>query len=140
MNMKAILLPASLLLFAASPALAHHSFAMFANNQVQTLEGTVKGFEWINPHAWIHLTVMGSTGKAEEWSFEMGGPGQLAARGWNKDSVKPGDKVMITFHPMRDGSQGGSEMSVKLANGTVLGGGPGANNPGGRGGRGAPPE
>ena len=122
MNHKAIPIAACLSLAAVSPAMAHHSFAMFDNGQVQTLDGTVKAVEWINPHSWIHIVALNSSGKAEEWAFEMGGPGQLAGQGWTRDSVKAGDKVAVTFHPMRDGSHGGSEMAVKLANGTVLGG------------------
>ena len=136
MKAKAIFLPASLWLLATMPALAHHSFAMFANDKVQSIQGTVKQLEWVNPHAWIHVTVVNGVGKPEDWAFEMGGPGQLAARGWTSTSVSPGDKITVTFHPMRDGSQGGSEMSVKLPDGRVLGGGPGAINTGGPGARG----
>lgn len=122
MRNRPILFASCLLLAAGAPALAHHSFAMFANDKVQTLDGTVKAFEWINPHSWIHIATINSAGKAEEWAFEMGGPGQLAGQGWTRNSVKVGDKISVTFHPMKDGSHGGSEMSVKLPSGTVLGG------------------
>jgi hypothetical protein len=122
MNLKAFLLAAGLTLTAMGSAAAHHSFAMFANDKVQSVDGTVKEFEWVNPHSWIHVMVLNRTGSPEEWAFEMGSPGQLAARGWTKDSVKVGDKVSVTFHPMKDGSHGGSQMSVRLANGAVMGG------------------
>jgi len=122
MGHKPIILAACLVLAAGAPALAHHSFAMFDNAKVMSLDGTVKALEWVNPHSWIHIATVNSAGKAEEWAFEMGGPGQLSGQGWTRNSVKVGDKITVTFHPMKDGSHGGSEMSVKLADGTVLGG------------------
>ena len=92
----------------AGPALAHHSFAMFDHEKTMTLSGTVKEFEWTNPHAWIHIVAMDEkTGKLVEWSFEMGSVGQVAAQGWKSDSVKPGDKITVQMHPLKDGSRGG---------------------------------
>jgi hypothetical protein len=61
------------------------------------------------------------SGQPMEWSFEMGSPGQLAARGMKPDSVKAGDKVTVRFHPMKDGTHGGQYMSVTLADGRVFG-------------------
>ncbi len=101
--------------------MAHHSFAMFANDKTMTLKGTVKEFEWTNPHAWMHLVVMNEAGKAEEWSFEMASPYQLISKGWKQDSVKVGDQITMVMHPMKDGSHAGSYMGVTLANGTILG-------------------
>jgi hypothetical protein len=54
----------------------------------------------------------------------MGSVGQLTSKGWSKDVVKPGDVITITAHPLKDGSHGGNQITVKLANGTVLGGQP----------------
>ena len=117
---------AALLLVETAPALAHHSFAMFDLNpaHVVTLTGTVKELEWINPHAWIHMVVL-KQGMPEDWSFEMASVGVLTGRGWKKDIVKPGDAVTLTAHPLKDGSRGGSEISVTLKDGTVLGDGTG---------------
>ena len=104
------------------PALAHHSFAMFDSDKTLTLAGTIKEFEWVNPHSWMHITVMDqASGQPVEWSFEMGSPGQLGARGMKPDSVRPGDKVTVRFHPMKDGSRGGQYMSATLADGRVFG-------------------
>src|ERR1700743_3796183 len=100
MKLKTIALAGCFLLSANFGASAHHSFAMFANDKTQTLEGTVKQFEWVNPHSWIHVVAVDDTGKSEEWAFEMGSPGQLASRGWTSASVKVGDKVTVVFHPM----------------------------------------
>jgi len=116
----------------ATPALAHHSFAMFDSDKTVTLAGTVKEFEWTNPHSWIRITALdAASGQAGEWAFEMGSPGQLGARGMKPDSMKPGDKITIRAHPMKDGSRGGQFMSATLADGQVFGqqGGRGANPP-----------
>lgn len=108
------------------PAYAHHSFAMFDLDPAHqlVLTGTVKELEWTNPHCWLHMAVVNKKGVPEDWSFEMGSPGQLSGKGWSKTVVKPGDVVTITAHPMKDGSHGGNEITVKLANGTLLGGQP----------------
>jgi hypothetical protein len=104
----------------AGPALAHHSFAIFDQNKTNYLTGTVREFEWVNPHAWVRITVADPAGKTAEWSFEAGSVAQLAALGWRKDSFKPGDQVEIGFRPMKDGSRGGQFMSAKLSDGQKI--------------------
>ena len=112
---------AGIALSAAAPAFAHHSFAMFDRAKVANMSGTVKEYEWTNPHVWIHVTVADAQGTPREWSFEMQSVQQDAAAGWRPDSVKPGDKVSIEYHPLKDGSRGGQLMSAILANGQSLG-------------------
>jgi hypothetical protein len=107
----------------AGPAFAHHSFAMFDSAKEITLVGTIKEFQWTNPHSWIQLNVPDANGKLVEWSIEGGSPNGLSRRGWKSTSLKPGDKVTLTTHPMKDGSNGGSLMKVVKADGTVVGGG-----------------
>jgi hypothetical protein len=122
MNAKTLGIAAGMLLTVGAPAMAHHSFAMFASDKTITLTGTVKEFEWVNPHSWIHVIVMNASGAPEEWGFEMGSPEMMAARGWKKTSVKVGDKITITAHPLKDvATHGGSEMSVTLPDGSKLG-------------------
>ena len=72
MKLKTMTFAGALLLAAAAPAMAHHSFAMFANDKTITVDGTVKEFEWVNPHSWIHMTVVNATGTPEEWAFRNG--------------------------------------------------------------------
>lgn len=105
----------------AAPALAHHSFAMFDREKAVSMTGTVKEYEWTNPHVWIHLMAADAAGTPREWSFEMQSVQQDSYAGWKPDSVKPGDKVTIEFHPLKDGSRGGQLMSATLANGQHLG-------------------
>jgi hypothetical protein len=112
-----------------APALAHHSFAMFDHEKTSTISGTVKEFEWTNPHAWIHIVAADEKGAPTDWSFEMGSVGQVAAQGWKSDTIKPGDKITVTMHPLKDGSHGGQYMSATLADGrTFKNAGPPANN------------
>ena len=122
MRLQSIVLAAAAVCVAA-PALAHHSFAMFDRNKDMTISGVVKEFEWTNPHVWIHLTVQDQTsGRPVEWSFEMQAINANAALGWRADSVKPGDKVSVDFHPLKDGSRGGQLVAATLADGKRLGG------------------
>jgi hypothetical protein len=102
-------------------AVAHHSFAMFDRSRTETIAGTVKQFELINPHGWLRVMVLDPSGVANEWSVELGGAGQLERFGWSTNTVHPGDKVTVQLHPLRDGSYGGQLVSVKLPNGQVLG-------------------
>jgi hypothetical protein len=103
------------------PVQAHHSFAMFDQEKMITISGTLKEFEWTNPHCWLHVMAPDpATGKPVEWAFEMGSIGQIAAQGWKTDTVKPGDKITIEGHPMKDSSRGGQYRSAKLADGRTL--------------------
>ena len=107
----------------AVPALAHHSFAMFDAEKTLTMTGTVKEFEWTNPHVWLRVIVADDKGMPRQWALEMGAPGQQARVGWHPDSVKPGDSVTVTIHPLKDGSRGGQFMRAVLPNGQTLGDG-----------------
>jgi uncharacterized protein DUF6152 len=103
----------------AAPALAHHSFAMFDSSKTMTLVGTVKEFQWTNPHTWIQVNVP-TNGKVVEWSIEGGSPNGLARRGWKSTIMKPGDKITVVIAPMKDGSNGGSLKTVTLPDGKTL--------------------
>jgi len=104
----------------AGPALAHHSGSMFDPTKTVTLEGTVKEFQYTNPHSWLEIMVVGPDGKATEWGFESEGPSTLLRAGIKAKSFVPGEKVTVTCHPMKDGRTAGSLMSVTKADGTVL--------------------
>jgi hypothetical protein len=106
---------------ASGAALAHHSFAMFDADQRATLSGTVKEFQWVNPHAWIFVMVPNQGGQLEQWAVEMGGPGQITRQGWTPKTLTPGMDVTLTIHPLRDGTNGGQYMAVTLPDGTQLG-------------------
>lgn len=103
-----------------SPAIAHHSTAMYNYSLTKVLSGTVRQFQWTNPHSFIQIVVTNSKGKREEWSIECGAPTTMSMTGWTRDSLKVGDKIKIALAPLRDGSNGGTLRYVTLANGKVL--------------------
>ena len=108
------------LVLLASPALAHHSFAMFDQKKVMTLEGTVTQFQWTNPHSFIEMDVAAPGGKATHWNIELNSPNNLKRQGWSRDSLHAGEKVTLRMNPLRDGSKGGLFLDVRLAGGKVL--------------------
>ena len=121
MNFKALGFAGfAIVMSSAMPAFAHHSFAMFDAEKKMTLDGTVKEFQWTNPHSWILLTV-NKDGKAEQWAIEMGGPAGLARQGWVPKTLTPGMKVKTVVHPLRDGTNGGQFMAITLPDGTQMG-------------------
>lgn len=102
-------------LLAAGLASAHHSAAMFDAGKEITLTGTVKEFQWMSPHCWIQLLVADEAhpGAAPvEWGIEMDNPAGLSRHGWKPGSLKPGDRVVVVAHPLRDGTSGAQVVSV----------------------------
>lgn len=93
------------LLVASAPAVAHHSFAAeFDSDQPITLQGKVTRIAWTNPHVWIYMNVEDETGKLVNWGFEMGAPHQVRNRGWDRDTLKAGDEIIVEGSRARDGS------------------------------------
>ena len=105
----------------AAPALAHHSFAMFDYANRLTLEGTVKEFQWTNPHAWLLMAVRNTSGVEEQWVIEMGTPIGLARLGWKPNTLSPGFKISATIQPLKNGAHGGRAVTVTLPDGTLKG-------------------
>ena len=105
----------------AAPATAHHSMAMFDTAKKVTVTGTVRQFQWTNPHCYIQVVSKDSSGKDVEWSMEMGAPMYLYARGWRPSTLKPGTKVSITINPLRSGQPGGVVLDVIGPDGKTIG-------------------
>ena len=104
----------------AAPALAHHSTAMFDMQKDVVITGTVKDFQYTNPHSWLYVVGADETGKQGEWGFEGEGPSTLLRAGIKKSSVAPGEKVVVKGHPMRDGRSAAALVSITKTNGEVL--------------------
>ena len=117
-------LAAGLALAFGGTAWAHHSNAHFDQTKTVKLTGKVVEFHLVNPHSYIYLDVTEANGQKSEWSLETGGGvGRLIRANWRADSMKPGDTITATMHPLKDGTTGGLLATVTLPDGTVLGGG-----------------
>jgi len=115
------LLFASIVALVLAPlALAHHSTAVFDMQKTVEITGTIKEFQWTNPHTFTYVMVEGDVAVAGEYALEGMSPNYLGRNGWTKRSLKPGDKVTLQIHPLKDGRKGGFMANVKLADGTVL--------------------
>ena len=146
---KLVALAGMAALMGAVPALAHHSAAMFDMDKTMMISGTVKEWQFMNPHSWLQVVSMDPQGKEEQWSFEGPSPaggGTSPNSVLRKDTFKPGDKVTVATHPMKDGRHAGWLGVVTFADGhkwnpRAPGGpppGPGGAAPAGAG-AGAPP-
>jgi Family of unknown function (DUF6152) len=107
---------------------AHHSFSMFHMDRRVSIQGEVKEFQWTNPHAWLQVMAPNPKGQLVEYSFELGSPNNLARSGLNKSTFKPGDKLTVEMHPVKDGSDGGALARVILPDGRSISISPGGNN------------
>ena len=110
-----------LALACTNTASAHHSFAAFDTTKEITIKGAVKVFKLENPHVSIILTVTDpKDSHTTDWFFEAASVRGLVITGWRKSTLKPGDVVTLTGHPIRDGRPGASLMRAQLADGTIL--------------------
>ena len=106
-NLFRAALLASLLAGGMRVALAHHSYAAFDVTTQRDISGTVKKFDWTNPHSWITLEVLGPQNRVDEWHVELPPAGELAREGWNKNFVKIGERLVVHINPLKDGGKGG---------------------------------
>src|SRR5579862_9444823 len=109
-----------LLLMAAVPVWAHHSFAgEYDIDKPVKLEGTVKKVEWINPHSWITIDVK-KDGKVETWEIEAGAPNAMFRRGFSRDSLPLGTEIVVTGYLAKNGSQRVNGRDLTLPDGKKL--------------------
>jgi hypothetical protein len=122
MNMRpAFLLATYLVIGASTPAAAHHSFAAeFDANKKVTLTGTVTKVEWSNPHARFYVDVKDETGKIVNWDFELASPNGLMRRGWTRNSLKPGDVVIVIGYGAKNAPYVGNASSITMSDGRKM--------------------
>ena len=87
--------------------LAHHSFAMFDQENPIELEGVVQEFKFTSPHTFILLKVS-KDGKDTVWNLEGASPSALVRDGWSSKTIKPGDELTMKIDPLRSGAPGGA--------------------------------
>lgn len=102
------------------PAPAHHAFSLFDQTRIVTITGTIKTFEWVNPHAWIWVVVPNDQGGTDVYGLETAGTGMLRRMGIERDTFAPGTKVTMDIHPLKSGDKGGEWIRATLADGTVI--------------------
>ncbi len=102
-------------LCATFPSFAHHSFAAYESAKTLTLTATVETFEWANPHAVLQIVTQEDGADAQaKWDVETSSPSILQRFGWNRDSIRRGDRVIVVLNPMKDGSHHGRLHTVTL--------------------------
>lgn len=109
-------------LFAAfsGVASAHHSVAGFDNKKEVMLKGTIVQFVWRNPHVIVLWDVKDENGKVTQWSGEMNSPTSMIQVGMNRNSLKPGDEVIVTINPSKTGTPIAVIRKVTMADGTLV--------------------
>ena len=116
----AALLAAFSLLFMTGSVSAHHSTAMYDNEHPITVTGSVKKFDWTNPHAFIYLEVKNEKGNIVEWEVEMMSLNHLRGYGWTSKTVKAGDMISCTGSPAKSGAPSMISNRMKLADGREI--------------------
>ena len=106
--------------WSAGPALAHHSSFMYDMTKTVTIKGVVKQFQYTNPHSWLIVENKNPDGTMTSWGFEAEGPSTLMRAGIHKGDLKPGTKLTITGHPMKDGRPAAAWIQATKDDGTVL--------------------
>ena len=102
------------------PMSAHHSSAAFDVDRQMTLEGTVTAWLWSNPHCLLQFDVTGDDGQLVHWVAETQNPRNMATRGWEMTSFRPGDRITVTVHPARNGRPFARLLEAVLPSGRTL--------------------
>ena len=102
------------------PVWAHHSHTNYNTAEFINVSGTITEIAWTNPHTWIYLEVTGAQGRPEKWALEGGSITSLMRGGWQRDSIKVGDKLSVRCNRLRDGSDGCLLGFVTNINGTAM--------------------
>jgi hypothetical protein len=101
-------------------ASAHHSAAAYENATIVLTDATMKNLVWANPHTILTFDVKDTKGAVATWNAESGSPSALTRMGWNRNSLKAGDRVTIELFPARNGAKVGRLAKVVLPDGKEL--------------------
>lgn len=102
---------------------AHHSFAIFDHVNSYRLSGTVRSFQWTNPHGYIDLAVSEvdvGPDALEQFTIELTSINMLRRNGWRSTDVKSGDEVTVVVSPLLSGEAGGLLLEIRFSDGRTL--------------------
>jgi len=108
------------LLTVCGPMFAHHGSAAYSDAAVVLKNATVTKLVWANPHAIVMFDMKDDQGNVVHWVGEVSSPPGLIQRGWNKNSLQPGDVIAVYIHPAKSGSPVGWVARIELADGKAL--------------------
>jgi hypothetical protein len=102
-KLLAFLIGAAVPLMVSYPASAHHGRSNYDMTSTATVKGIVTEFEWVNPHALIHVDVTDENARVEKWIAETNSPNTLSRQGWNRNTVKTGEQITLIGHRVKGG-------------------------------------
>jgi len=120
MTRRALLVGLGVLFSFARKTLAHHSTAMYDMANPVTVKGSVKRFEWTNPHAFIFLDVKDEKAGSVEWEIELMSLNHLRSYGWMRTTVKPGDVISCTGGAAKSGGPSMISAVIELPDGRKI--------------------
>lgn len=99
---------------------AHHSVAMYDNDNLVEVAGIVTRVEWTSPHVFVFFESEGEDGQRVEWSVELDPPVLLRRYGWRQSTVVAGDEIRFTGAPALSGAPFMRGAIAELGDGTQL--------------------
>jgi hypothetical protein len=116
---RAASLAAIVAITALTPVLAHHSFAGYDKARRVTVSGTVRQWQFTNPHSWLQL-VVAENGRQVEYAIEGSSVNTLIRRGWTRTTFRPGDRITVVMYPLQSGGRGGALLLARFADGRTV--------------------
>ena len=117
---RGLILSALAVVVISAPLLAHHGGASFETGKELTLKGSVTEWLWANPHCFLKVDVKDESGAVRTWNLELGNPTDIASRGFQRRTFKPGDQVSVVLQPVKSGAPVGRLRTVTLPDGRTL--------------------
>jgi hypothetical protein len=118
---KTLAMAMAIVVLSMAPVVGHHAFsAEFDANKPVKLSGTITKLDWVNPHSWLYLDVIDSKGKATNWAVELAAPNAMLRRGWNKNSIPVGTKIVVDGWRAKNGANIANGGNVTLPDGRKL--------------------
>lgn len=122
MHPRTVSVIAAAMALSCAAAYGHHSFAVhYDSKKIITIEGVAKTFRFTNPHGILELEAKDEKGQVQNWTIETTAPVYMQRRGWSKNTIKPGDHLVVEGWAAKDGSHLMRIRKVRLPDGTELG-------------------